>query len=86
MQVPADELHGMAYNYVLHGAHDFPAVALLIDPAGALVAQGLGGVVIGVVYAIILRQEPSAPSGETQRMSGLGRSLAVTTSFFQSIE
>lgn len=38
------------FNLVLHGNYNFPAVALLIDTGWALLEQGLGGVVIALVY------------------------------------
>ncbi len=41
----------LPFNLVMHGVFVFPALALLIEPAWALLEQGLGGVVIGLVYA-----------------------------------
>lgn len=37
-------------SLVLHGVYRFPAAALLIDPAFAVVEQGLGGLAIALVY------------------------------------
>ena len=39
----------LPYSLVLHGAYNFPALALLIDTGWALVEQGAGGLVIGLV-------------------------------------
>jgi hypothetical protein len=36
---------------VLHGVYQFPLRDLLIDPAWALLEQGIGGAIIGLIYA-----------------------------------
>lgn len=41
----------LPYALVLHGVYRFPTVALFTDPAWALIEQGLGGLVIGVVHS-----------------------------------
>lgn len=40
-------------SLVLHGAYNFPILALLIDSGWAVVEQGLGGIVIGLCYKYI---------------------------------
>jgi hypothetical protein len=40
----------MPYSLVLFGVYKFPYVALPLDFAWALVEQGIGGVVIGLIY------------------------------------
>ena len=42
---------------VLHGMYRFPALGLLIDPAWALLEQGIGGAIIGMIYARFSRPE-----------------------------
>ena len=42
---------------VLHGSYRFPALGLLIDPAWALLEQGIGGAIIGMIYAKFSRPE-----------------------------
>ena len=74
MRVPADELHGTARNFVLHRAYDFPALALLIDLAWALVEHGLGGIVVTGIHALRLRPKTSAP----WRLPATARSLSST--------
>ncbi|MEW5979907.1 MAG: hypothetical protein AB1898_29270 [Acidobacteriota bacterium] len=37
-------------SLVLHGVYNLPGMALLLDTAWALIEQGLGGVVIAVIY------------------------------------
>lgn len=44
---------------VLHGVYRFPALDLLIDPAWALLEQGIGGAIIGLVHAKFSRPESS---------------------------
>ena len=44
---------------VLHGVYRFPALGLLIDPAWALLEQGIGGAIIGLVHAKLSRPESS---------------------------
>ena len=41
----------LPYNLVLHGAYHYPFNALLLDSGWALLEQGCGGAVIGVVHA-----------------------------------
>ena len=41
----------LPYGLVLHGVYQFPTVALFIDPAWALVEQGVGGAIIGLVHS-----------------------------------
>ena len=40
----------MPYSLVLFGVYKFPYVALPLDFAWALVEQGIGGLVIGLIY------------------------------------
>jgi hypothetical protein len=40
----------MPYSIVLFGVYDFPYQALPLDFGWALVEQGLGGVIIGLIY------------------------------------
>ena len=40
----------MPYSLVLFGVYRFPYVALPIDFVWALVEQGLGGLVIGIIH------------------------------------
>jgi len=40
----------MPYSLVLFGVYKFPFIALPVDFAWALVEQGIGGLVIGLVY------------------------------------
>ena len=42
---------------VLHGIYRFPDLGLLIDPAWALLEQGIGGAIIGMIYAKFSRPE-----------------------------
>jgi len=41
----------LPYGFVLHGAYNFPAMALVIDTGWALIEQGLGGLIIGFTYS-----------------------------------
>lgn len=50
----------MPYSLVLFGVYRFPFVALPLDFAWALVEQGLGGLVIGLIYG---RFAPTAIPG-----------------------
>jgi len=51
----------LPYSLVLHGAYNFPALALIIDTGWALIEQGLGGLVIGFTYSRLrVEQHPSA--------------------------
>ena len=40
----------MPYSLVLFGVYRFPYVALTLDFAWALVEQGMGGLVIGLIH------------------------------------
>jgi hypothetical protein len=40
----------MPYSLVLFGVHKFPYIALPLDFAWALIEQGVGGLVIGLIY------------------------------------
>ena len=42
---------------VLHGIYRFPPLGLLIDPAWALLEQGIGGAIIGMIYAKFSRPQ-----------------------------
>jgi hypothetical protein len=41
----------LPYALVLHGVYHLPVATLLIDPAWAVLEQGLGGTLIGLIYA-----------------------------------
>ncbi len=45
---------------VLHGVYRFPLMGLLIDPAWALLEQGIGGAIIGLIYAKFSRPDSSS--------------------------
>lgn len=42
----------LPYSLVLHGAYNFPPLALFIDAGWAMVEQGAGGLVIGLVIGL----------------------------------
>ena len=45
---------------VLHGVYRFPMLGLLIDPAWALLEQGIGGAIIGLTYAKFSKPDSSS--------------------------
>lgn len=45
---------------VLHGVYRFPLMGLLIDPAWALLEQGIGGAIIGLIYAKFSKPDRSS--------------------------
>ena len=45
---------------VLHGVYRFPLMGLLIDPAWALLEQGIGGAIIGLIYAKFSKPDSSS--------------------------
>jgi hypothetical protein len=47
----------MPYSLVLFGVYKFPYIALPLDFAWALVEQGIGGLVIGLVYGKLNKGE-----------------------------
>ena len=49
----------LPYSLVLHGVYRFPPMGLLIDPAWALLEQGFGGAIIGLIHAKFSRPESS---------------------------
>ena len=38
------------FSLVLHGAYNFPSAAIFIDTGWALIEQGVGGIVISLIY------------------------------------
>lgn len=50
----------LPYALVLHGVYRFPLLGLLIDPAWALLEQGIGGAIIGLVHAKFSKPESSS--------------------------
>jgi hypothetical protein len=38
------------FSLVLHGAYNFPSAAIFIDTGWALIEQGIGGIVISLIY------------------------------------
>lgn len=44
---------------VLHGVYQFPSLRLLTDPAWALLEQGIGGAIIGLIYAKFSKPQSS---------------------------
>lgn len=41
----------LPFNLVLHAVYEFPQLALIIDPAWAIIEQGVGGIAIALVYS-----------------------------------
>lgn len=46
-------------SLILHGIYRFPPLDLMIDPAWALLEQGIGGALIGLIHARLSRPESS---------------------------
>ena len=46
-------------SLVLHGVYRFPLPSLMIDPAWALLEQGIGGAIIGLIHARLAKPESS---------------------------
>jgi len=40
----------LPFNIVLHGVYDFPQIALVIDTAWSIIEQGMGGIVLALLY------------------------------------
>ncbi|MDH3632224.1 MAG: hypothetical protein OER98_13965 [Gammaproteobacteria bacterium] len=45
---------------VMHGIYRFPSMDLLIDPAWALLEQGIAGAIIGLIYAKFSKPDNSS--------------------------
>jgi hypothetical protein len=52
----------MPYSLVLFGVYKFPYAALPLDFGWALIEQGLGGLVIGLIHGVPLARRPAAAS------------------------
>jgi hypothetical protein len=50
----------LPYALVLHGVYRFPLLGLLIDPAWALLEQGIGGAIIGLIHAKFSKPDSSS--------------------------
>lgn len=50
----------LPYALVLHGVYRFPSLGLLIDPAWALLEQGIGGAIIGLIHAKFSKPDSSS--------------------------
>jgi hypothetical protein len=50
----------LPYGLVLHGVYRFPLLGLLIDPAWALLEQGIGGAIIGLIHAKFSKPDSSS--------------------------
>ena len=50
----------LPYALVLHGVYRFPLLGLLIDPAWALLEQGIGGAIVGLIHAKFSKPDSSS--------------------------